>query len=210
MQRIYHRSSSSMFVTVLLPIVFVKESIFSCKLVAIQCRKAKETATEKLQHFDFTEQPIPAASYHASPTSKGLIATPMRKEKSRYQAIAAKEKATRESLEPSSTLIWEYTPTAAPSSATIQIPKEVIVRPSFIHMGWMHAIFRGQTFQVKRWERGSWRCRARIKATARGSDKEESTPTVAPASENVCAAMVWWHEQGSWQYWLQMAGEVRG
>ena len=106
------------------------------EIVAIECqferkyRKPKETATDKqLQQFNFTAQPIPAASPLASPTVKAITGAPKKEQADMdAPAAAAKERAATKKSEKQKAATRESTPTVAPPSAGIPASREIFVK----------------------------------------------------------------------------------
>ncbi len=106
------------------------------EIVAIECqyerkyRKPKETATDKqLQQFNFTAQPIPAASPLASPTVKAITGTPTKEQAAMdAPAAAAKERAATKKSEKQKTATRESTPTVAPPPANVPASREIFVK----------------------------------------------------------------------------------
>ena len=106
------------------------------EIAAIECqyerkyRKPKETATDRqLQQFNFTEQPIPAASPLASPTVKALTGPPMQGPVAAdTPAASAKERiATKKASKPKAPE-RESTPTVAPPSAAVPSSRETLAK----------------------------------------------------------------------------------
>ena len=106
------------------------------EIAAIECqyerkfRKPKETATDKqLQQFDFTKQPIPAASPLASPTVKTLTSAPMKGqgEKDKPAASAKGKKAIKEEAQRKPPTDEPH-PTTAPPSAVAPTSKETLAK----------------------------------------------------------------------------------
>lgn len=102
------------------------------EIVAIECqyerkyRKPKESATDKqLQQFNFTAQPIPAASPLASPTAKSPTASPMkgRAETPATATAAEQNKAAKRAPKPKAPA-HESVPTIAPPSADVPSSRE--------------------------------------------------------------------------------------
>ncbi|KAK0517519.1 hypothetical protein JMJ35_000674 [Cladonia borealis] len=106
------------------------------EIVAIECqferkyRKPKETATDKqLQQFNFTAQPIPAASPLASPTVKAITGAPTKEQANMDSpAAAAKERVATKKSEKQKAARRESTPTVAPPSAGIPASREIFVK----------------------------------------------------------------------------------
>ncbi|KAK4691950.1 hypothetical protein P7C71_g5156, partial [Lecanoromycetidae sp. Uapishka_2] len=106
------------------------------EIVAIECqyerkyRKPKETATDKqLQQFNFTKQPIPAASPLPSPTVKALTAPTMKGQREAdTPAAAAKERTATKKSAQAKPLTRESTPTVAPPSALVPAARDTFAK----------------------------------------------------------------------------------
>ena len=106
------------------------------EIVAIECqferkyRKPKETATDKqLQQFNFTAQPIPAASPLPGPTAKAITAAPTKEQADMdAPAAAAKERAATKKSEKQKAATRESTSTVAPPSAGMPASREIFVK----------------------------------------------------------------------------------
>ncbi len=106
------------------------------EIAAIECqyerkyRKPKESATDRqLQQFNFTEQPIPAASPLASPKVKALTGSQMRGQiESHTPAASAKERTATKKAPKSKAPVRENTPTVAPPSAVAPSSRETLAK----------------------------------------------------------------------------------
>ena len=109
--------------------------ITTFEFAAVECqyerkhRKPKETATNRqLEQFNFTEQPIPAASPLASSTVKILTGSQMKGQpEADSMILAAKEKTVTKKAPNPKTTTRENTPTQPPPSAVAPSSREVLV-----------------------------------------------------------------------------------
>ena len=106
------------------------------EIAAIECqferkyRKSKETATNKqLEQFNFTEQPIPAASPLAGSTVKTLTGSQTKGQPGVETAAAATKEWTAKKKSPKSKApMREITPTVAPPSAVAPSSREILAK----------------------------------------------------------------------------------
>ncbi|KAK4614870.1 Vacuolar import and degradation protein 27 [Fulvia fulva] len=193
------------------------ETATTFELVAVQCqyerkyKKSRQHATEKqLEEFQFDDEPVPAASPVASPTSRSPTVSPIAQSLNDLRTIEDSPMArdsTKKALAPQSRAV-EQTPTKAPAPREAPKSREVLVnQEAELHL----FDFQSGTFllqdpdvQAIVTETGNWTYWLQITGDKKQWLGQEVVPDINPVFNFEYLSFIFNHytEDGSAYSWL--------